>query len=94
MKLSMYHMHAALLVACIFLLAVTNVLGLDIWWHLAVGRYLLSSFSFPLWDVFSFTGSVLPPLRRVGQTVGEAVHSDGRYSPRRPRLPRSDGVQA
>lgn len=55
-KFYSHHLHLILLVAAIFCLAVTRVLGLDIWWHLAVGKYLLQTRSFPAQDVFSFTG--------------------------------------
>jgi len=52
-----YHFHLILLAAAIFCLAVTRILGLDIWWHLAVGKYLLQTRTFPRYDVFSFTGA-------------------------------------
>ena len=49
------YLHAALLLAAVFCLSLTRVIGLDIWWHLGVGRYLLQARSFPSHDVFSFT---------------------------------------
>jgi len=52
-----YHFHLILLAAAIFCFAVTRLFGLDIWWHLAVGRYLLQTRTFPRYDVFSFTGA-------------------------------------
>ncbi len=51
------HFHLLLLAAAVFCLAVTRILGLDIWWHLAVGKYLLQTRTFPHNDVFSFTGA-------------------------------------
>ncbi|MCX6353535.1 MAG: tetratricopeptide repeat protein [Candidatus Aureabacteria bacterium] len=55
-KFYFHHLHLILAVAAIFCLAVTQILGLDIWWHLAVGKYLLRTRAFPSRDVFSFTG--------------------------------------
>lgn len=52
-----HHFHLLLLAAAIFCLGVTRVFGLDIWWHMAVGRYLLQTHTFPRNDVFSFTGA-------------------------------------
>lgn len=52
-----WHFHLILFSAAVFCLAVTRVLGLDIWWHLGVGRYLLETRTFPRYDVFSFTGA-------------------------------------
>ena len=56
-RFSLHHVLLVLLMAAIFCASVTRVLGLDIWWHLAVGKYLLSTRSFPAHDVFSFTGA-------------------------------------
>lgn len=56
-RLSLHHLLLALLAAALFCISLTRVLGLDIWWHLAVGRYLLETRSFPSHDVFSFTGT-------------------------------------
>lgn len=56
-RFSLHHVLLALLMAAIFCASVTRVLGLDIWWHLAVGKYLLETRSFPAHDVFSFTGA-------------------------------------
>ncbi|MEJ2744278.1 MAG: tetratricopeptide repeat protein [bacterium] len=52
-----HHFHLLLLVVAVFCLAITRILGLDIWWHMAVGRYLLQTRTFPHTDVFSFTGA-------------------------------------
>jgi tetratricopeptide (TPR) repeat protein len=52
-----HHFHLLLLVVAVFCLGVTRVLGLDIWWHMAVGRYLLQTRTFPSNDVFSFIGA-------------------------------------
>ena len=46
-----------LFAAAIFLSAMTDLLGLDIWWHLAVGRHLVQTRSFPARDIFSTTGA-------------------------------------
>jgi len=51
-----HHLHYIFFAAAVFLIATTKILGLDIWWHLAVGRYLLKTWTFPARDVFSFTG--------------------------------------
>lgn len=56
-KVSAHHLLLLLFLAAVFLSAVTNILGLDIWWHLAVGRYLVQTHSFPARDVFSTTGT-------------------------------------
>ncbi|MCX6356974.1 MAG: tetratricopeptide repeat protein [Candidatus Aureabacteria bacterium] len=55
-RFCMRHLHLILLIAAIFCCAITKILGLDIWWHMAVGKYLLHTRSFPTRDVFSFTG--------------------------------------
>lgn len=52
-----YHFHLIILTAAIFCLAITRILGLDIWWHMAVGKYLFQTHTFPNKDVFSFTGA-------------------------------------
>ncbi len=46
-----------LFAAAIFLSAMTDLLGLDIWWHLAVGRHLVQTRSFPARDNISTTGA-------------------------------------
>ncbi len=54
-RIQFHHLHIILMLIGTFCLALTRIIGLDIWWHLSVGRYLLQTFSFPHYDVFSFT---------------------------------------
>ena len=49
------YLNVALLMAVVFCLYLIRIIGLDIWWHLGVGRYLIQARSFPYHDVFSFT---------------------------------------
>jgi len=46
--------------ASIFLSSIKPIANLDIWWHLATGRYILSSNSIPTYDIFSHTAAGEP----------------------------------
>ncbi|MDD5557310.1 MAG: tetratricopeptide repeat protein [bacterium] len=56
-RFRIHHLHAALLAAAAFLMALTRPPGPSIWRHLAAGRYILEAGSIPGEDVFSFTAS-------------------------------------